>query len=231
MGVFNSIEELQNHVKSRQQAGERQKVNYLRLKDGESVTIWFLQDLFPTDDSTPRALAVTEHVNPKMWQRKNLCTIDEEGRCLGCEMNSKHPKEGWNQKGNMYFNVLVQRNAGDEPEVAVLQQSMSKQSAYGTIMEWITEEGSLMGYTFKLSRKGEKKETSYTLINKPSGKIPDLSKYELVELEGNVVLNVPYANQAALYKIDEYNEEAPDDPWADEDEAVKTTAYEEATWD
>lgn len=224
MGVFNSIEELQNHMKNRQ-VGEREKVNYLRLKDGESVTIWFLQDLFPEDESVPGALAVTEHTNPKEWKRKNLCTIDTEGRCLGCEMKLK--EKGWNQKGNLYFNVLVQRTPDSEPEAMVLQQSMSKQSAYGTIMEWITEEGSLLGHTFKLSRKGEGKETSYTLINKPSGKMPKVDNIRLVQLEGNVVLNVPYESQAALYNISAEKENFQENVWADDADS----GVEELTWD
>ena len=87
------------------------KVRWLKLDDGQSVRIRFVEELDEDskgyDESRGLAIVVKEHTNPKDYKRKAVCTMDSEGRDWAEEMHRKDPKAGWAGRFRFYVNVLV----------------------------------------------------------------------------------------------------------------------------
>jgi hypothetical protein len=181
--------------------GSAVKVRWVKLADGQSAKIRFLEELDEDsanyNESRGLAVVIHEHTNPKDYKRKASCTIDSAGRCFGCEMARKEPKSGWRARMRFYCNVLVD-DGTEDPYVAVWSQGISKQSAFNTIREYALETGSISNLGWKLKRNGQGTETNYTLI--PTA--PDTEPYnwnvEAFNLE-KVVREVPYAEQEAFY--------------------------------
>jgi len=176
------------------------KVRWLKLADGQSAKIRFVEEL--DEDSanynTDRGLAlvVKEHTNPKDYKRKAVDTMETEGRDWAEEMHRKDVKAGWRARLRFYCNVLVDDGI-EEPYVAIWSMGVSKQSAFNTIREYALETGSISNISWKLKRNGQGTETSYTLI--PS--IPDKEPF-------NWTTHKPYALELALKKIPYAEQEA-----------------------
>ena len=178
------------------------KVRWLKLADGQSVKIRFVEEL--DEDSANYseerglALVVKEHTNPKDYRRKAVDTMDTEGRDWAEEMHRKDPKAGWRARLRFYCNVLVDDGLED-PYVAIWSMGVSKQSAFNTIREFALETGSISNQTWKLKRNGQGTETSYTLIPSTPDKEPfnwaDVRPYPLE----SALSKVPYAEQEAFY--------------------------------
>jgi len=178
------------------------KVKWLKLADGQSVKIRFIEELDEDsanyNESRGLALVVKEHTNPKDYKRKAVDTMESEGRDWAEEMHRKDPKAGWRGRLRFYCNVLVDDGI-EKPYVAIWSMGVSKQSAFNTIREYALETGSISNLQWKLKRNGQGTETNYTLI--PS--IPDSEPfkwdgYEFFNLE-KVVREVPYPEQEAFY--------------------------------
>lgn len=178
------------------------KVRWVKLADGQSAKIRFVNEL-DSDSATfseARGLAVvvSEHTNPKDYKRKAACTQDTEGRCFGCEMARKEPKSGWRTRLRFYTNVLVDDGLED-PYIAVWSQGISKQSAFNTIREYALETGSISNLLWKLKRNGQGVETNYTLIpSTPDSEPFKWDSYQPYNLD-KVVREVPYPEQEAFY--------------------------------
>ena len=178
------------------------KVRWLKLADGQSVKIRFIEELDEDSASYSQdrglALVVKEHTNPKDYKRKAVDTMDTEGRDWAEEMHRKDPKAGWRARLRFYCNVLVDDGLED-PYVAIWSMGVSKQSSFNTIREYALETGSISNLTWKLKRNGQGTETSYTLIPSIPDKAPfDWSKVEPYPLE-MALRKVPYAEQEAFY--------------------------------
>ena len=178
------------------------KVRWLKLADGQSVKIRFIEEL---DEDSPSyseerglALVVKEHTNPKDYKRKAVDTMDTEGRDWAEEMHRKDPKAGWRARLRFYCNVLVDDGLED-PYVAIWSMGVSKQSSFNTIREYALETGSISNLTWKLKRNGQGTETSYTLIPSTPDKEPfawaDIRPFPLE----SALNKVPYAEQEAFY--------------------------------
>jgi len=154
------------------------KVRWLKLADGQSVKIRFIEEL--DEDSAHYkeerglALVVKEHTNPKDYKRKAVDTIESEGRDWAEEMYRKDPKgnSGWRGRLRFYCNVLVDDGMEEKPYVAIWSMGVSKQSAFNTIREYALETGSISNVVWKLKRNGQGTETSYTLIPSAPDKEP-----------------------------------------------------------
>jgi hypothetical protein len=178
------------------------KVRWLKLADGQSVKIRFIEEL---DEDSPSyseerglALVVKEHTNPKDYKRKAVDTMDTEGRDWAEEMHRKDPKAGWRARLRFYCNVLVDDGLED-PYVAIWSMGVSKQSSFNTIREYALETGSISNLTWKLKRNGQGTETSYTLIPSTPDKEPyDWKDTRPFPLE-SALNKVPYAEQEAYY--------------------------------
>lgn len=178
------------------------KVRWLKLADGQSVKIRFVEELDEDSASFSQdrglALVVKEHTNPKDYKRKAVDTMDTEGRDWAEEMHRKDPKAGWRGRLRFYCNVVVDDGI-EAPYVAIWSMGVSKQSAFNTIREYAIETGSISNLQWKLKRNGQGTETSYTLI--PSA--PDTQPYDWSSIKPfpleSALNKIPYAEQEAFY--------------------------------
>ena len=175
---------------------------WLKLDDGQSAKVRFINEL---DEDSPNfdsernlAIVISEHVNPKDYKRKAVCTVESEGRCFGCEMARKEPKSGWRARFRFYTNLLVDDGLED-PYVAVWSQGVGKQSAFNTLKEYAIETGSISNRLWRMKRQGTGTDTTYILL--PAD--PDTEKYDWSGVEPfdleKVVREVVYAEQESFY--------------------------------
>ena len=143
------------------------KAKWLKLEDGESIKIRFLQELDPDSphysETAGLGFIAVEHTNPKDYRRKALCTIEDQGRCWGCEQHKKDYKAGWKGRSRLYINVLVD-DGKEDPYVAVLSQGSSGKTITPTVIEYAGEMGSITNLMWRIKRSGTKTDTSYTII-------------------------------------------------------------------
>lgn len=191
-----------NAVVDKPKGDDKPKARWLKLSDGQSVKLRFIEEL---DEDSPSyngdrglSLVVKEHTNPKDYRRRAVDTMDTEGRDWAEEQHRKDPKAGWRGKLRFYCNVLVDDGI-EEPYVAIWSIGVSKMSVFNTIREYALETGSVSNLTWKLKRNGMGMETNYTLI--PSA--PDTEPFDFSEVKPyplEMALNqIPYAEQEAFY--------------------------------
>ena len=202
MTVIRGLKNINALVDKPRYDSDKPRVRWLKLSDGQSVKLRFLEEL---DEDSPNyspdrglSLVVKEHVNPKDFRRRAVDTMDEEGRDWAEEMHRKDPKAGWKGRLRFYCNVLVD-DGMEDPYVAIWAMGVSKMSVFNTIREYALETGSVSNLAWKLKRNGQGTETNYTLI--PSAPDTEPFNWEGVEpypLE--MALNkIPYAEQEAFY--------------------------------
>lgn len=201
MAILRGIKEM-GPVLDGPKGGDGPKVKWLKLADGQSVKIRFLEEL--DEDSANYnaerglAIVVSEHTNPKDYKRKAVDTMESEGKDFAEEMHRKDPKAGWGGRLRFYTNVLVDDGIND-PYVAVWSMGVTKSPTFNTIREYASDSNSISNMTWKLKRNGKGTETSYTFIPlKQDESKFDWSKYEAFNLE-NALRKVPYAEQESFY--------------------------------
>jgi hypothetical protein len=179
------------------------KAKWLKLADGQSVKIRFINEV---DADSPNytqerglAIVVAEHTNPKDYRRKALCSLEEEGRCFGCEQHRKDPKAGWKSKLRFYTNVLV--DDGTEKYVAVWSQGVGPKSPTTTMLiEYAGDANSITNLTWRLKRSGTGTQTSYALIPLATDTENfDWSGVEPFDLEKVAVRSIAYADQENFF--------------------------------
>ena len=191
--------------------GEDSKAKWLKMEDGESVKIRFLQELdadSPTyNDKLGCGFIALEHTNPKDYRRKALDTIKDEDRDWADEQHRKDPKAGWGARKRLYINVLVDDGKND-PYVAILSQGVSGKTITPTLIEYAYEMGSITNLMWRVKRSGLKTDTSYTIIPLAKDETPfDFSSVEIFDLDKTAVRSVPYAEQEAFYTGESRSEE------------------------
>ena len=93
MGIVKGLKDLNKTLdKPQSSGGDSVKGRWVKLEDGESVKVRFLQELDPDsptyNDKLGLGFIAVEHTNPKDYRRKALCTIDDQGRCWGCHLHA-----------------------------------------------------------------------------------------------------------------------------------------------
>jgi len=204
MGLAKGLKELNKAIdKPAYTEGDGSKARWVKLEDGESVKIRFLQELDPDSPSYEEknglGFIASEHTNPGDYRRKALCTMEDQGKCYGCEQHRKDYKKGWKARARLYINVLVD-DGKEEPYVAILSQGSSGKTVTPTLIEYAGEVGSISNLMWRIKRTGTKTDTSYTIIPlaKDEAKF-DMSSIELYELEKVAVRDMPYVEQEAFY--------------------------------
>ena len=206
MGIVRGLANLEDELDRPTSSGESVSGRWLSLADGQSAKIRFLQELDPDsptyDDRAGLGFIAVEHSHPKDYRRKALCSIDDQGRCFGCEMYKRDPdkKSGWKSKRRLYINVLVE-DEKEGPYVAILSQGLGPKSATPEIIQFASETGSITNVTWRLKRTGEKTDTNYSIIPLPTADMKpiDYDNLELIDLEKAAVRDVPYADQERFY--------------------------------
>jgi hypothetical protein len=203
MSVIKGLKDISALLDKPKFEGTGQKVRWVKLADGQSAKIRFVEELDQDsahyNESRGLSVVIAEHTNPKDYKRKAACTMETEGRCFGCEMAKKEPKAGWRARLRFYCNVLVDDGLEESPYIAVWSQGISKQSAFNTIREYALETGSVSNLEWKLKRNGTSTETNYTLLpTKPDTEPFTWGDHEFHNLE-KVVREVPYPEQEAFY--------------------------------
>ncbi len=191
--------------------GDENKARWLKVEDGESVKIRFLQELDADspnyNDKLGCGFIALEHTNPKDYRRKALDTMESEGRDWANEQHRKDPKVGWKARTRLYINVLVD-DGKEAPYVAILSQGTSGKTITPTLIEYAGEMGSITNTVWRIKRNGMKTDTSYTIIPLAKDETPfDFSAFELYDLEKTAVRNVPYAEQESFYLGEGVHEE------------------------
>jgi hypothetical protein len=204
MGIVTGLKNLNDVIdKPGHDSSEGSKAKWVKLEDGESVKVRFLQELDPDsptyDAKNGLGFIAIEHTNPADYRRKALCSIDDQGKCFGCEEHRKDYKAGWKGKPRLYINVLVD-NGKEDPFVAVLSQGISGKTITPTLNEYAKEMGSITNLMWRIKRTGLKTDTSYTIIPLQKDETPfDSSTVELHDLMATAVRDLPYTEQEAFF--------------------------------
>jgi len=205
MGIVRGLNALNQQMEKTEYSDEGQKGTWLKVNDGQSVKIRFMQEIDPNSENYSEkagsAFIAVEHSNPGDYKRKALCSIEDQGRCFGCEMHRRDPKAKWNGKKRFYANVIVDDGV-KEPYVAILSQGLGPKAVTETVIAWAGETGSITNVNWRVKRTGSgATDTSYNAIPLPTANISpiDFDKYELFDLEKTAVRDVPYADQEAFY--------------------------------
>jgi hypothetical protein len=204
MGIVKGLKDL-NKVMDKPQitSGEGSKARWVKLEDSESVKIRFLQELDPDSPTYSQknglGFIAVEHTNPKDYRRKALCSMEDQGKCWGCEQHRKDYKAGWKGKSRLYINVLVD-DGKEEPYVAILSQGSSGKTVTPTLIEYAGEMGSITNLMWRIKRTGTKTDTSYTIIPLAKDETAfDSSSLDLYDLEATAVRDLPYAEQESFF--------------------------------
>jgi hypothetical protein len=201
MAIVKSLKQAKNEIDAR--ASEGPKGRWLKLDDGQKVKLRFVNELSADsknyNEKLGQAIVVAEHTNPKDYRRKALCSMDDEGRCYGCEQNRKDPKAGWKAKLRFYTNVYVYDN--EENYVAIWSQGVGpKSTTTNTISDYDDETGSITNLVWSLRRNGTGTQTNYVLI---PGAIDenafDFSGVEPFDLMKVATRQVAYTDQENFY--------------------------------
>lgn len=202
MGIVKGLNAMNAALDKPVASGGGEKGRWLKLDDGQSAKIRFLQELDPDspnfDNRAGVGFIAVEHTNPKDYRRKALCSVDDQGRCFGCEMHRRDPKAGWKGRSRLYINILVD-DGNEDPYVAIFSQGTGPKSATPEIIQYAGETGSISNVLWRLKRTGEKTDTNYSIIPLPSDAKVDVSQYELYDLEKIAVRDVPYVDQENFY--------------------------------
>lgn len=198
--------------KPQSSGGDGNKARWVKLEDGESVKIRFLQELDPDsanyDEAQGLGFIAVEHTNPTDYRRKALCTMEDQGKCWGCEQHRKDYKAGWKGRSRLYINVLVDDGKND-PYVAILSQGSSGKTITPTLIEYAGEVGSITNLMWRIKRSGTKTDTSYTIIplSKDDEKF-DYSTLELYKLDEVAIREMKYEEQESFFKGESSSEES-----------------------
>jgi hypothetical protein len=226
MGLYTGLAKLQEIADSATESSDRRKFPWFGIKDKESARIKFLQEFDPDspgyDEKYGLCGVLLEHSAPKDFKRKALCSMEDEGQCLPCELYARGIKE-WKPKMRFYANVLVIPDKG-EPEVQVISQGIGKGSIYPTLLGFYNDNGPITPHTFRISRAGSQfNNTSYTLnVNLKTVEV-DTSDLEVYDIYNEVGLHIPYERQRNFYLVD-------DDDNSDDEPLSPAASFNEDEW-
>ncbi len=203
-GALKGLDRIKAKIDEKSFSGE---TPFIKLEDGQSCKLRFLQEFDEDgqgfDASRGTIVVVDEHVSPKSFRIRAVCSMEEDGTCWACDqvatIENQELAKKWRSRTRFYANVLV-RDPEGEDKVKILAQGFGDANVGTWLVNFAAETGSLTGVDMKLSRKGKgMNDTSYSLIPlaaKPLTK--DEQKLELVPLD-KFIKYLPYDNQAAFY--------------------------------
>ena len=218
MSVVKGLGQMKNLLEKRESRGGPR---FLKLKDGDSLQIRFLQELDEEsehyDKDAGLGVLVREWRDPENFRKRIVDTSETEGKCWPAEQRSKDYEENgesdWRPRVSLYVNVLVEREDEDD-EVFILNQGLGPKSVVPWLIDYATETGSITNARFKIKRTGSGQyDTQYTLT--PIGLVDPVDTSDLQLAEWDKVLNhVPYDQQEEYFRGDESDDDDGDNvPW------------------
>lgn len=204
-------------------SGDQKKPQYLKLDDGQSVKVTFLQEMDPDsknyDPKNGIGMGAIEHAGlDGNFKYRGLCTI-EDGKCWPCERRAKakkgDPEAKYTQRKNYYINALVDFGDGSEPETWILSRGLNS-SFVADLMEEVEETETIMGKTFKVTRRGSGTETTWSLRelrNDTTFESVDVENAHVFNIEKDVLKSVPYETDyvGKMFGQAEFYTQAPGD--------------------
>lgn len=205
------------------QNGEKVKPRYLKLDDGQSVKVMFLQEMDTEsknyDPKRGIGMGAIEHTGlDGNFKYRGLCTIDDK-KCWPCEMRAKakkgDPEAKYTQRKNYYINALVDFGDGSEPETWVLSRGLNS-SFVADMIEEVDETETIMGKTFKVTRRGSNTDTTWSLRelrNDTTFESVDVDAAHVFDIEKEVLKSVPYETDyvGKMFSQAEFYTQAPGD--------------------
>ena len=177
MSIIKGLKDINEALdKPRGHSASGPRVRWLKLEDGQSVKIRFVNELDEDskhyNDKNGLAIVVKEHTNPKDYRRKALDTMDSEGRDWAEEMHRKDPKAGWAGRLRFYINVLV-----DDP-----QPSPEIRIAFDKVIASEREKEAAINYaeSYRIKKVGEAKAEAESIQLKSQAYIQ--SRAEIAQL-------------------------------------------------
>lgn len=151
--------------------------SFLTIKDGQGVTLRFVQELDPQgklyDEGRGLAISVFEHTNPDDFSQRFLCTMEEEGKCYGCERVVTNPK--WKRRSRLFISAFVK----EDNACKIIGTGFSAKGVGGALIEYAEDFGTVCDRWYKLKRTGEGLKTSYSLYPR------DVSDFDFETVEAN----------------------------------------------
>lgn len=207
-----AIKAYNDELARRKEAAEQAKIPWLKIEDGETVKVWYLQELDSGaknySEKNGLGFFATEHSLPTNFKVKGSCSMEEEERCIGCEKHKEDWKVGWKAKSTLYINVLVERKnkkSGElEREVAVMSQGNGPKAVVAPmVLEYAVENNTIADRWWKITRRGSTaQDTVYSpVVFGPPENEADVVKpeeYELTDLN-RCVRRPSYEEQQAFY--------------------------------
>ncbi len=173
--------------------------NFLRLKDGDSLKIRFIEELaedgknFNSERGTAKVVGV--HQNPLNYRRQLSCSADQ-GQCWACEQ-AQSGEKGWWAKKHLLANVIAEVEKG-KWEVRIFDAKFTDANVGNELIEFAETYETITDRTYKYSRKGANKDdTNYMLIPVKEEAEPEFSG-ELYDL-GEIFFKKPYVEQEAFF--------------------------------
>jgi len=202
MGIAQGLKALNDTMeKVASSQTDRPKSEWVKLAPNETQEIRFLQEVDADSkfysEKNGLVLAASEHTKPGDYRTKAVCSLDDEGRCYGCERHQADYKEGWKARTRLYANVLI--GSGKDAQVAILSQGFSGKSITPNLLQAAEAFGGITKTIFSIKRIGSGTDTSYSLFPKGQDESFDPESYELFDLEQVAVRKVPYAEQSAFF--------------------------------
>lgn len=184
----------------RDHMGSRGESKFLKLDDGESVVIRFLQELDEAGATYNKerglALGYYEHIDPDDFSTSFVCTAESEGKCAGCERVSLNRR--WRARGRLIANVLVRGQKGDMDKVKIFTTPISSKGLTPTLVEFSDDYGSICDRDYKLTRRGTSIETTYTLLPKEVSPLTKTDEAQELTPLTSVMRNLSYDEQKEL---------------------------------
>ncbi|ASR77342.1 hypothetical protein SEA_PARADIDDLES_74 [Streptomyces phage Paradiddles] len=215
-------------AKDREDRLNAPKVEYLNLTDGQSVRVRFLQEVDAEAENYDKArgtgtLAVEHVVFVKSLRRmyRATCTMEDEGRCYGCERARAGDKE-FVQKRNFYINALVDFMDGNEPKTMIVSRGMGS-TFFAQILDEVepdTPDGppnSLTAMNYKITRRGSGTDTKWLLKALPKDEPLDDSEavvHNIDDEKNGIIRSFPYeatsekASQEQYFNGETYNDKS-----------------------
>lgn len=184
---------------------DRPRATWFKIKEGESLTVKFLQELDPSAENyNPEFgtfLGAVEHtvpreIDPNGFMKRALDTMESEGRDLAQELHQKDRKAGWGAQQNFYINVAV--DTADGPVVHIMSRKLNS-NFVKDLVEIYEDEGGITSQPFVITRRGSGPQTELRIkLGKPEHDF-DVSSLEPWNLEEHAVRHIPYDEQEEFY--------------------------------